>query len=136
MDGIVYFRLLAFFWAGLALGSRVLMGLLGKKWNQWEMSQVYQKDRPAFLMVIGAGGIVLVLVTWYMVFVTNAPYGWVLALLQTLTLVKIGALLLRYEAFRDFAQRTLNDSARMRRLNVLVLALAVLLIVLGVVVYS
>lgn len=117
MKPLNYFEFLCFFWAGIGLGSRLLMGLFGSKWKDWEINQTYAAKRPGWIYGIVIIGILLVGFTWYQVVATSIPYSWIIAALITITLVKISALLFAYDRFRQFVSNTLSNRKKFRQLN-------------------
>jgi len=132
---ITYFRVLCFFWAGLGIISRIFMGIMGQRWNQWEMNRAYAPQKPLWVNPAAGLGLVLVVYTWYRVFTGSTPYSWVVAVLVSLTLIKLKALIFDYGRFRRFVGQTLEDSRRKRLLDAGVLIFSAALIVLGLLVY-
>ena len=130
-----YFSVLCFVWAAIGIISRIAMGKMGRNWAEWEMNKVYKEDKPTFITFIGILGYATVIVTWIMVFITDVQYGWILAVLITLTLFKITKLLFNYEQFRDFLIKTLKDKKKMYQLNTAVIILSVVLISMGIFLY-
>ncbi len=130
-----FFQVLAFFWAALAVVSRVAMGVMGARWKTWETEGFYKARKPWYINIIGAFGLVLVVITWIMVVTAGIPYSWILALLVSLTTVKISLLLFNYRAFREFAALMLEDPAKMRMLNISVLTMAAVMVLMGILLY-
>lgn len=130
-----YFKFLAFFWAAIVVVSRIAMAIIGANWKKWEMNGFYSEKKPFYINLIGIFGICLVLLTWVMVFTVENSYGWILAILLSMTVVKVSTLMFNYRAFREFAAKTLNDKSKMRKLNVVVLILAFVLVLMGLFVY-
>ena len=130
-----FFQVTSFFWAGVAVISRIVMKCMGERWKTWEMQKFYKQKRPFFIIVIGAAGILLVLSTWVQVVSSDVPYSWILAVLVSLTMVKILVLLGDYQAFCTFAENTLQDASKMMKLNTAVLLFAVGLVLIGVFLY-
>jgi len=131
-----YFSYLCFTWAIVGIVTRILMIVYGDHWDKWEMNRVYKQEKPKWIYLISFLGTLLVVLTWYQVFNLNVDYSWVIALLLSLTLVKISVLLFNYEKFRIFAFETLNNSRKRLRLNVSVFMISIIMIILGVYVYS
>jgi|GEM_PF-294492 len=130
-----YFRLLCFIWAFIGIASRIMMGIMGPKWKEWELGSAYKIKKPMFINVIGILGVFVVLVTWYMVFTLKDEYSWVIAGLISLIMIKVGTILLKYDAFRAFAVKTLYDKKKMSVLNGVVLIYSIVLITMGVYLY-
>ena len=130
--GETYFSVLAFGWAGLGVGSRVAMFMMKDRWKSWEMNSAYAEQRPAWVWVAGLAGLLLIALTWYMVITTDVRFSWILAVLVSLTGVKVSVLLFDYERFRRFASETLADRSKMIQLNGFVLTLSVVRIWMGV----
>lgn len=130
-----YFSILCFLWALIGIVSRIAMGKMGEKWAEWEINRVYKKEKPKYLTYIGIFGYILVILTWFMVFITNIEYSWILAILITLTLFKITKILFSYEKFRKFLIETLKDKKKMYQLNTAVITLSIILITMGIFLY-
>lgn len=130
-----YFRILCFCWAGLGIISRIFMGIMGQGWNQWEMNRAYAPQKPIWVNPTAGLGLVLVVYTWYRVFSGSTPYSWVIAVLISLTLIKLRALVFDYGRFRRFVGQTLEDHRRKRLLDICVLIFSAALIILGLLVY-
>jgi hypothetical protein len=131
-----YFSYLCFIWAIIGITTRILMAVYGERWNKWEMDQAYKEVKPKWIYLISLLGILLVAFTWYQVFNLDVEYSWIIALLLSLTLVKISALLFNYEKFRAFASETLNNPKKKLRLNISVFIVSIVMILLGLFVYS
>lgn len=130
-----YFSILCFLWALIGIVSRIAMGKMGEKWAEWEINRVYKKEKPKYLTYIGIFGYILVILTWFMVFITNIEYSWILAILITLTLFKITKILFSYEKYREFLIETLKDKKKMYQLNTAVITLSIILITMGIFLY-
>lgn len=130
-----YFKVLCFLWAVIGIGSRIIMGIMGESWKEWELGSAYASQRPKIITFIGIVGYLLVIFTWYMVFTTSVSMSWIIATLISLTVIKISTILFKYDAFRAFAVKTLNDERKMRTLNITVLIYSVILIGMGVFLY-
>jgi hypothetical protein len=131
-----YFSYLCFIWAIIGIATRILMTVYGERWNKWEMNHAYKAEKPKWIYFIAIVGILLVGVTWYQVFNLNVAYSWVIALLLSLTLIKISVLLFNYEKFRVFAAETLNNPRKKLRLNISVFILSIIMILLGLFLYA
>lgn len=132
---INYFQGLSFFWAFLAVGSRIAMGVMGTAWKTWETEGFYKAEKPWYINGIGVLGLALVVITWIMTATAGISYSWILALLVTLTAVKVSFLLFNYRAFRELAVLMLEDSSKMRLLNISVLTMASVLVLMGIFLY-
>ena len=111
------------------------MVIFGDKWNKWEMNNAYTKDKPRWIYTVAVFGFLLVLFTWYQVFSLDIKYSWIIALLISLTLIKISALLFNYDKFREFASTALNNPHKRMKINVSVFIISVILVILGLYVY-
>ncbi|NOX67441.1 MAG: hypothetical protein GXO85_16975 [Chlorobi bacterium] len=112
-----YFQIISLFWAALGIGSRLLMFTFGERWNNWELENAYRKEKPKWIYLVGALGLLLIIYTWYSVFVYPVAYSWIIALLISLTGVKIFMLMFQYNKFRTFVAMMLKDKNKMRLLN-------------------
>lgn len=130
-----FFQVTAFFWAAVALTSRSAMLVMGERWKDWEMKGFYKEKRPKYITAIAAAGLMLAAFTWVQVVRSDVSHGWILALLVSLTMVKISALVFNYQGFRRFAESMLNNKSSMRKLNAAVLIAAAALILMGVFLY-
>lgn len=130
-----YFQLLCFAWALIGIGSRIAMGLMGSKWNEWELNSAYKEEKPKMLNIIGILGLIVVAYTWYQVIQLNIPFSWILAVLVSFTVLKISAILFNYSAFRSFVSKTLNDRKKMLYLNSGVILFSLVMILMGVFLY-
>jgi len=130
-----YFNYLCFGWAFVGIVTRILMVGLGDRWNKWEMKSAYKEKKPLWIYIISALGLALVIFTWYQVFKLDVRYSWIIALLISLTLVKISALLFKYNEFRKFASETLNNPKKKMKLTISVFIMSIILIVMGIVLY-
>ncbi len=135
MASLNYFQWLCFFWAFVGLGSRLVMWLLGPKWKTWEIQKAYSQRRPPWVLVVIAGGVLLAVWTWYQVWLGHTALGWIMGVLVSLTLIKLGALLLRYDDFRAFARTTLHDGSKFAALNAAVVFVSFGFLAMGLFVY-
>lgn len=127
-----YFSALCFAWAAVGLVTRVLIVGLGERWSRWEIGRVYTPQRPAWLLPVGLAGAVLVAFTWFMALTSGVPGGWAAAALLSLTLLKIGAFLFRYDDFVGYVRRLFSQPALLKRVNLFVVLLSLALLALGV----
>ena len=123
-------------WAAIGIGSRIAMALMGSRWDEWETEHAYAERRPAWVVWVALVGIVLIATTWYVALTGEARLGWIVAVLLSLSGVKIGAFLFQYERFRDFVKRALADRQKMMALNGSVIAFSLGLVALGYFLYS
>lgn len=126
---------ICFFWALIALVSRGAMFIMQDKWKKWELDSAYTEQRPAWILGVIVFGAVLIALTWFAWLYFSVAYGWIIAVLVSLTLVKMGTFLFSYGKFRSFVSHMLNSPGKMAALNAAVLGLAAALIALGVLVY-
>lgn len=130
-----YFNYLCFLWAFVGIVTRIFMIGFGDKWNKWEMDKAYTRKKPVWINAVAGLGFAIVIYTWYQVFALEVAYSWVIAIITSLTLIKISALIFNYDKFREFASNTLNDPQKKMKLNVSVLIMSAVFIALGVFVY-
>lgn len=135
MQTLNYFSVLCFVWALIGIGSRIVMIRLGEKWNTWELEKVYAKEKRIWVYFAGLIAVLLVCLTWYKVYTTDIKFAWVIALLISLTLIKVFTLLFHYEKFRLFAKTVLNDKRKLMQLNVAVAIISAVCIGLGIFLY-
>lgn len=130
-----YFSILCFIWALIGIGSRIIMGVMGEKWKNWELNSAYALEKPKILNVIGAAGYLTVIFTWYRVFFSNIRYSWIIAVFVSLTVIKITSFLFHYKAFRRMVSEFLYDKKKMFCLNFGVIIYSCILILMGVFLY-
>ncbi len=130
-----YFGVICFVWALIGIGSRIIMALMGEKWNEWELNSAYASEKPKILNIVGAAGYLIVILTWYMVIVSDVEYSWIIAVLISATVIKISTVLFNYKVFRKFVSKMLNDKKKMFQLNLGVLIYSVILIFMGIFLY-
>ncbi|MFO8022970.1 MAG: hypothetical protein R6U65_10925 [Perlabentimonas sp.] len=135
MENLNYFELLCYFWAFIGIISRILIISLGNKWNKWELKSAYSEKKPLWVYIVITVGYFLIGFSWYKVATTDIAYSWIIALLVSLTGIKISALLFRYNEFRTFAKTTLNSKAKLIRLNIGVVVLSIALVCMGIFLY-
>lgn len=130
-----YFRALCLFWALVGLMSRFFILKMGEEWNRWELDSAYTESKPKWIYLLAVLGVSLVAYTWYQVVVTDVQFSWIIALLVSLTLIKIVNLIFNYNKFREFVVNILDDKKRWRQLNISVVAFSIVLIMLGIFIY-
>lgn len=135
MENLNYFELLCYFWALLGIISRILMVSLGNRWNKWELKSAYAEKKPAWVYLVMVAGYLLIGFSWYKVATSDVSHTWIIALLVSLTGIKISALLFRYNQFRVFAKEILSSKAKLIRLNISVFVFSIVLVCLGIFLY-
>lgn len=130
-----YFGIICFVWALIGIGSRIIMGVMGEKWNNWELNSAYASEKPKILNVIGVVGYLIVIFTWYMVIISSIEYSWIIAALVSVTVIKISTILFNYKAFRRFVSDMLNNEKKMFQLNLGVVIYSIILIFMGIFLY-
>lgn len=131
-----FFNITCFAYAGFAFITRLLIFIYKERWNQWELNKAYSKEKPAWIYFAAIFSVLFVLFSWYKVWFSNIEYGWVLAVLLSITLIKISQLLFNYDRFREFAAKSLYDKGRMLLINFGVITYAIALILMGIYLYS
>lgn len=135
MEDLNYFSILCFAWALIGLGSRFVMIHFGQRWNLWELEKVYSEKKRTWIYFTGVGASFLVVYTWFKVFTTDIRFGWIIASLSTLTLIKVATLVFNYKKFRQFANIVLNDKQKFILLNIGVVIFSVIFILMGIYLY-
>ncbi len=130
-----YFRILCLLRAVPGIGTRLLMGLLGRRWNNREPEKAYGRRKPEWLTGVCLSGMLLIAYTWYAVFSLDIAHGWIMAMLISLAAVKIYMLIFRYDEFREFVKATLNNKREMFRLNLAVLVFSALCLAMALFLY-
>jgi len=130
-----YFKILCFVWAFIGIGSRIIMGIMGEKWKEWELNSAYKTKRPAAISILLVIGIVIVIYTWIQVILTDVHLSWIIALLVSMVVIKIGSLIFNYNGFRQFASDMLNSKRKMMTLNAGVIVYSIVLVFMGIYLY-
>ncbi len=130
------FAAICYGWAAIGIGSRIAMGIMGNRWKQWELTQAYSSKRPAWVVGLAIFGLLLIAFTWYRTIVGTTELGWIVATLVSLTAVKAGMFLFKYEQFREFVSRALSSRRTMTVLNIAVLLFSGGLVAMGLLLYS
>lgn len=130
-----YFAGVCYLWALIGIGSRIAMGVMGSRWKTWEVENAYSEGRPAWVTVAAVLGIGLIAFTWFKVFTSDAAYGWVIAVLISLTGIKAAMFIFKYDQFRDFVIRVLENRKLFMALNVVVILFSAALILMGLFLY-
>lgn len=85
---------------------------------------------------MGLLGVFLVIITWYIHFATDIQYSIIIAIVITLTLVKVSQVLVNYQKFREFAVRvTTKNTSVLTTMNIATAIVGVGLVLLGIRVY-
>ncbi len=135
MGDLNYFSILCFVWALIGIGSRFVMIHLGQRWNKWELEKVYSEEKRTWIYFAGVAATFLVGYTWFKVFTTDIRLGWIIALLISLTLIKVSTLVFNYKKFRQFAKTVLNNKQKLMQLNIGVVIFSVIFILMGIYLY-
>ena len=128
---INYFAGICFVWAIIGLLSRVVIAGMGERWKEWETNAAYTEKQPKWLYAVDVCALLFVGFTWYMVFTTNVFLSWVIAALLTLILVKALFQMYKYNEFRAFVVRILQNQKQFTRIYITGLAFSIVLIALG-----
>jgi len=130
-----YFRVLCFIWAIVGLVTRFLIVSLGVSWKEWELGKAYTRSKPRWIYFVAVFAFMVVTFTWYKVFTTEVRYSWIMALLVSLTLIKVFLLIFNYERFRSFIENILNDRKKLTLLNISVLVFSIIFMLMGMYLY-
>ncbi|MGM0432377.1 MAG: hypothetical protein ACQEQU_06665 [Spirochaetota bacterium] len=130
-----FFAGVCYIWALVGIGSRIAMGVMGNRWKTWEVENAYSEGRPAWVSVVAVLGIGLIAFTWFKVFTSDVAHGWILAVLISLTGIKAVMFIFKYNQFREFVIKVLQDRKRFMTLNVVVVAFSAVLILMGIFLY-
>lgn len=131
-----YFQVLSFIFGAVLILTRPAIQFFPKQWNKFELEQAYTEQQPKWVWIVGAIGLGLVGLTWYMHFTAGVPYSLVITILFSLTLVKMSQVLFNYRQFRAFAVRVLEkDRKTLALINIFALLLGAGSILLGFLLY-
>jgi hypothetical protein len=131
-----FFNITCFSYAGFALLTRLPLIFFKEEWNQWELNKAYSREKPVWVSFAAIFSVLFVLFSWYKAWSSNIEYGWILAALLSITLIKVSQLLFNYVQFREFAARTLYNKDKMLIVNLGVFVFAIVLILMGIYLYS
>lgn len=131
-----FFNITCFAYAGFALLTRLLIFIFKDDWNQWELNKAYSEKKPAWIYFLALFSISFVLFSWFKVWSSSVDYGWILAGLLSLTLIKISQLLFNYNRFRAFVAEALYSREKMLFINIGVFTFSIALILMGIYLYS
>lgn len=104
-----YFKTLGIIFGLLAFLKPVYMHVLPWDENTF-IKKFYSERRPPWIVPIALIGVGLIVLTWYLHFTLDIPHSIYIAVLFSLTAVKIGALLFNYESFHLFAKALLTKN--------------------------
>jgi dolichol kinase len=135
MRDINYFSFLCFVWAAVGIASRLLMIHLGDRWSKWELEKAYSQKKPKWIYTVGMLSLIIVGFTWYKVVVSQVRYSWIIALLVSLTLIKVFTLIFNYQQFRELAEEILHDRKKLTQLNIGVIIFSIIFILIGIFLY-
>jgi hypothetical protein len=131
-----FFNITCFAYAGFALLTRLLIFIFKDDWNLWELNKAYSEKKPAWIYFLALFSISFVLFSWFKVWSGSVDYGWILAGLLSLTLIKISQLLFNYNRFRAFVAEALYSKEKMLFINIGVFTFSIALILMGIYLYS
>ncbi|MCA1803569.1 MAG: hypothetical protein LC662_14060, partial [Rhodothermaceae bacterium] len=107
------------------------MVIFKDKWNRWELNRAYTQEKPAWIYILAACSALFITYTWYRVWTDDVDYGWILAALLSITLIKMSQLIFNYDSFRMFVKTALQDKSKMLVINTGVIIFSIVLIYLG-----
>jgi hypothetical protein len=108
---------------------------LGDQWNDWEMQKAYREEKPKWLYLLGIFSFAIIGLTWYKVMTTTIDYSWIIAVIVSLTTIKIGNLLFNYDNFRKFADTVLRTKKYRKIMNISVFVISLVFIWMGIYLY-
>ena len=131
-----WFKLLSLVWGAVMILRWPAMHLFPRAWNRFELGVAYTEKRGPWVLGAVAAGLAVVAYTWYEYVVRPIPYAIVVAVLATLTLIKLSQLLFGYGRFRQFAQHAMvEDRRKLLAINILTALAGIGLVWLGLFVY-
>lgn len=135
MKEINYFSILCFVWAFVGILSRILIIFLGDKWTKWELDKAYSQKKPKWIYAVAILSLAIIGFTWYQVIVSGVQFSWIIAVLLSLTLIKVYTIIFNYQRFREFVKYILNDRKKLSQLNIAVTILSIVFILMGIFLY-
>ena len=102
-----YFRILGIVFGLAALLKPVYMHILPWDENAF-IAGTYRKERPAWIVPVAIGGLLLVGLTWYMHFTAGVRYSIILTIIFSLTALKAIALIFDYQRFYEWVAGMLS----------------------------
>ncbi|GAB6109910.1 hypothetical protein [Fusibacter bizertensis] len=67
-----YFKAICLVWAIIGIGSRIIMGVMGEK---WELNSAYKAQKPKLINALGGIAYGVVIYTWILVFKLDVAYS-------------------------------------------------------------
>ena len=132
----MYFKILSIAYGALMILKGPVIYLLGRRWPRFDLGAVYPEKQPFWVWVASVAGLMLIGVTWAMHTRTHVEYSVIVALVVTLSLVKLSQALFNYRQFRQFAIRATKERpTHLLLLNVAIGVLGTALVLLGIFVY-
>ncbi|WP_034328487.1 hypothetical protein [Alkaliphilus transvaalensis] len=132
----MYFKLFSIIWGALMIGITLIMHIIPKQWNDFELNKIYTEERPKWVLAAGAIAILIVATTWYKEMTTDISFSIFLTLLVTITLIKIAHIMFNYVNFINFVIKALvEDRSIINKINVTTTVLGLFLILFGFFIY-
>lgn len=98
---MLYFQFLALVFGIIMITLAPFVAMKGDRWIDFLREVIYTEKQPAWLWVVGAASMLLVLLTWYMEITTSVFLSWIMTLFITLAIPKFYMLLFRYDQTRN-----------------------------------
>ncbi len=118
------------------IGITLIMHIIPKQWNDFELNKIYTEERPKWVLAAGAIAILIVATTWYKEMTTDISFSIFLTLLVTITLIKIAHIMFNYVNFINFVIKALvEDRSIINKINVTTTVLGLFLILFGFFIY-
>lgn len=131
-----YFAVLSIVFGVVILVTRVLMHLMPKRWNEFELKKAYTEERPRWVWVAAGLSVVVVGYTWYRHFTDQVSYSLIITLIISLSVFKTAQVLFNYKQFRSFASHVLTkDRSKLVLLNAVLFVFGIAVIGMGVFLY-
>lgn len=131
-----YFKVLSYVLGIIMILTRPAMHIFPKAWNKFELEVAYKEKQPKWIWIVAFIGLLLVVFTWYMHFISDVSNSIIITIFISLTLIKTSQVLFNYNKFRNFVTYALVENREvLNRINLLVLIFGILLILLGYYIY-
>jgi len=129
---MLYFEILGFTLGFLMAASALVLWLCPKAYSDFALQRVCPEKKPAWLDLLGAATVAWVIFSWFRFFEAPHIYSFVISLVLSTSLIKIGLVLFNYRLFRHLIEALLLHEKAARS----ILAACMLLIGSGLVVVS
>jgi len=126
-----YFQWICFFLGGMVLLSGLWIGFCGESYKKIALRFLPEK-RSLWILVVSLVMFAWIVFTWYQFFQTPTAITFIVTFIFSLSLIKLFAVLFKYQRYREFALRFLEvDATLLKVFAALYFSLGACLIAIG-----